>query len=121
MLDRRWLTACLALSVLARCVHCLYTDANLCARVLSPHPVQPLSNPADYDPNESGCVCKGAIRAPSCELSDTQLSPALHLVVAAVPDTLVCPMIGNATARDLWLPPPVSAHAMRALISSWQI
>src|SRR6476620_3754501 len=84
MHSRRALVACLMLVVVARGLHCLYTDAIICARAVeSAGGAQPLADPADTDPNESSCLCKGAIFTPPCLPVDVQTHPPS--LVAAEP------------------------------------
>jgi hypothetical protein len=123
MVDRRWLTTCLAIALLVRGVHCLYTDAGLCALTLTPAGSQPWEDSGESDPNESGCLCKGAIPGPSCVAPCSELRSTLHF--AAYPAMTLpsseCACPGAKPARDLSLPPPLSALAVRALLASWQI
>jgi hypothetical protein len=123
MADRRWLTACLAVALLVRGVHCLYTDAGLCALTLTPAGAQPWEDSGESDPNESGCLCKGAIPGPSCVTPCSALRSNLLSAphAAAVLPASGCEFPGAKPARDLSLPPPLSALAVRALLASWQI
>jgi hypothetical protein len=126
MLVRRLFVGCLALVLLARAVHCLYVDVSLCAQATaSDQGPRPISDPNESDPNESGCLCKGALVGGPCLLADLEqqsklLSPA-HLILAPAASVLDLQSVEGPTARDLLWRPPRSGRMVRALIASWQI
>jgi hypothetical protein len=123
MLARKWFTGCLALVVLARGVHCLYTEVSVCALELAQHETQPLSDPGATDPNESGCLCKGATATAPCPTADLQVQSKLISPADIMPSPidLVPQTQGEATAQDRVWPPPRSGNMLRAMFASWQI
>src|SRR4051812_10581120 len=123
MRDCRLIAGLLILAVLARGVECLRTDLDLCAHSLASSPVTPLENPTDYDPNESGCLCKGAVAAPTCELSHGHsfektgsLAP-----IGEQPNVLFVSSTERSGLIEANLPPPVASASLRALLSVWRI
>ena len=126
MLARRLFVGCLALVLIARAVHCLYVDVSFCAQATaSDRGTRPLSDPNEADPNESGCLCKGALVGGPCLLADleqqTKLLSTAHLVLAPAISVLDLQSTPEPTARDLLWRPPRSGRMVRALIASWQI
>ena len=126
MLARRLFVGCLALVLLTRAVHCLCVDVSLCAQAIgSDQGPRPISDPNESDPNESGCLCKGALVGGPCLLADIEqqsklLSPAHPFLVAAA-SVLDLQSETEPTARDLLWRPPRSGRMVRALFASWRI
>jgi len=126
MFARRLFVGCLTLVLIARAAHCLYVDVSLCAlETANSHQTQPLSDPNEADPNESGCLCKGALVGMPCLLASVHeqsklLSPT-NLVLARVTSVLDWQSAVEPTARDLLWRPPRSGRMVRALIASWQV
>lgn len=124
MFARKLFVGFLTLVLLARGVHCLYVDVAACAGCeASRSDTPPLSDPCDSDPDESGCLCKGALlKTPTLiaglERQSRLISPAGVAPSAAV--ATVGPQI-VPTLRDFLSPPPLSGRAVRAWIASWQI
>src|SRR5690349_14348399 len=58
---RKLLLCCMTLVIAVRGIECLATGAELCARVARCQQEVPLDDPRDGDPNESGCLCRGAL------------------------------------------------------------
>ncbi len=126
MLARRLFVGCLAIVLLARAVHCLYVDVSLCTLATAGnHDTPPISDPKEADPNESGCLCKGALLGTPCLLAGVEQQNKLlslsHLVLTPVASVLDVQSSGEPTARDLLWRPPRSGRVLRALIASWQI
>ncbi len=124
MLARQLFVLCLTLVLFTRAVHCLYVDAGLCARAATAAGgTQPLSDPTESDPNESGCLCKGALVTAPCLIVDletqTKLISAAQLVPA--PAGFLPAWSTERTVQDLLWPPPRSGRMVRALLVSWQI
>jgi hypothetical protein len=124
MFTRTLLTGFLALVLLTRTVHCLYVDATLCAgAVAAQSESRPLSDPDESDPNESGCICKGAIFGAPCLIPE----PERQLSLLSPLDAACAPAVGahrlqfEPTLAEFFPPPPLSARAVRAWIGSWQI
>jgi hypothetical protein len=124
MLARKLLVSALALVVLMRAVHCLHVDAEACAAAKAAGTDSPpLADPTDSDPNESGCLCKGAVFVAPC------IVPASHRAndLLSIADFPVMPLhkalaAQSRPAADPGLAPsPVSGRMLRALIASWQI
>jgi hypothetical protein len=124
MLARKLLVGCLALVLLTRTVHCLYLDVALCAAAATAHShTPPLSDPTDSDPNESGCLCKGALFGTPCLIAALPLQGKL-LLPAPIKCSAGVVAVGPQSApalRGSLSPPPVSGRMLRALIASWQI
>src|SRR4051812_23648733 len=118
MRECRLIAGLLIVAVLARGVECLRTDLDLCAHALASSPVTPLENPTDYDPNESGCLCKGAVPAPTCELSHGRsfersgsLAP-----VGEQPNVLFVSSADRSGLIEANPPPPTASASLRALL-----
>lgn len=123
MRERWLLVGCLAVVIVGRGLNCLYTTANLCARTLVASPAAPLSNPTDADPNETGCLCRGALLNHDCPLADLKptSASASMCVVADMAVEMLPPLDRPTAVADFFKPPPRSAHRLRALLASWQI
>jgi hypothetical protein len=126
MLARRLFVGCLAFVLLARAVHCLYVDVSLCALATDrAQDTPPISDPKEADPNESGCLCKGALLGLPCLLADldqqSKLLSPIHLVLTPAALIVDLQSSGEPTARELLWRPPRSGRVLRALIASWQI
>src|SRR5260221_5804282 len=118
MLARRVFIGCLALVLLSRTVHSMYVDAVLCAHAAKAQEESaPLSDPTESDPNESGCLCKGALVGVSFLLAQVDeqnrtlsvvqlgLSPGSSFIDLQSSD--------DSTADDLLWPPPRSGQLVR--------
>jgi hypothetical protein len=123
MRECRFIAGLLVFAVLARGVECLRTDLDLCAHALASSPVTPLEDPTDCDPNESGCLCKGMVAAPTCELSHGRsfeqtgsLAP-----IGEQPGALFASSSDPSRLIEANLPPPLDAASLRALLSVWRI
>ena len=119
----RWmLTLLLATAILGRMFHCLYVDTQLPGMAVQSPAAQlpPLESPNDFDPNESCCLCKGAVVPPlltaqAAGLTSPLASP-LAVVAAGNPAVVVpSPNIGRAYDQYLLGPPPLGGRALRAL------
>ena len=126
MLARKLFVGCLALVLLARAAHCLYVDVSLCALAAAGgQDTAPISDPTEADPNESGCLCKGALLGTPCLLADlnqqNKLLSTAQLVLTPLASVADLQSSGEPTARDLLWRPPRSGRVVRALIASWQI
>ncbi|MBI3838177.1 MAG: hypothetical protein HY288_09635 [Planctomycetia bacterium] len=126
MLARRLFVGCLALVIFARAVHCLYVDVRLCAlATAADRETPPISDPQEADPNESGCLCKGAPVGIPCLLADLEQQGKLialaHLVLTPTASVSDLQSSAEPDARDLLWRPPRSGRMVRALIASWQI
>jgi hypothetical protein len=124
MFGRTLLAGCLALIIVARTVHCLYVDALLCAHAAaasSDSPL-PLSDPTESDPNESGCICKGALVGVPCQAADPRAIGESTWSFEAVPSLPDSSLVASkpVQARQQ-MPPPISGKTLRALCASWQI
>ena len=121
MLRKLFLTG-LTLVIVARGAECLATSAELCARVARSQEQPPLEDPRDGDPNESGCLCRGALVHVVCPVAaltkDSQVwaqfvaSDTSHALVLAQPQT--------SYPESSW-PPPPRAGTLRALLAVWRI
>jgi hypothetical protein len=123
MRECRFIAGLLVLAVLARGVECLRTDLDLCAHALASSPATPLEDPTDHDPNESGCLCKGAVAMPTCELShgrSFEQSGALA-PLGQGPNILLVSSSEHAGLIAANLRPPMSSASLRALLSVWRI
>jgi len=122
MLARKLLLGCLTLVLLTRTLHCVYTDALSCASaVASSHASQPLSDPSESDPHESGCLCKGILPKAPCPLSALEAQRTLPVQIVMAPAALISTLPLEATVRDFPWRPPRSGSFLRALLASWQI
>ncbi len=116
MFARKLFVGCLALVILARAVHCLYVDAGLCALAADTQgESRPLSDPTATDPNESGCLCKGALIIAPCLPADL-LSESHWASLAAIDLTPAYATVARLeqTAHPRVCPPPLSAREVRA-------
>ena len=122
MLARQLFVGCLALVLLARAVHCLYVDATLCASAtVLETDSRPLSDPTETDPNESGCLCKGALVETPCPLAELQKSLTVPMRIVLAPSVGWAASASPRTPQDLSWRPPRSGSTLRALFASWQI
>jgi hypothetical protein len=123
MLTRKLFIGALALVILGRGVHCLCLDASLCARATEAGSERPLTDPTESDPNESGCICKGALVRVPCLLM--RLNPQPHLMafvhVLPAPAAWLSPYRSEGALHDFLCRPARSGKAMRAWLASWQI
>ncbi len=119
---RQLFVGCLALVLLARAVHCLYVDAALCAYASAARTdSRPLSDPTEADPNESGCLCKGALVQTACPLADLQNVLTVPAQIVLAPVVALTPSASAPTPQELLWRPPRSGRMLRALLVSWQI
>jgi hypothetical protein len=123
MVAKKLFVGCVVLFILGRTVHCLYLDASLCALAATNSETQPVTDPTDSDPNETGCICKGALLRVSCLLAELQqqsklISPAL---LSPAPTAYVPQWCGDSAGADFLRPLPCSGKALRALLASWQV
>ena len=118
---RRLFVACLILVVVARGLRCLCTDVMICAYAVATNTgAQPLYDPTETDPNESGCLCKGAIFTPPCMPVNVQShGPALFVSDPCI--TLAAAVPTDRAPKDWLLRPPRSGKMLRALLATWQI
>lgn len=125
MVARKLWVGCLALVILARAVHCLYVDAGLCAVVMTvcTQSDTPLSDPNATDPNESGCLCKGALVVVPDLLADMQIERQIATLATfdLTPSAIANVAQFEPTLEARVCPPPLSAGALRALRACWQI
>ena len=117
----RWmLTLLLASAILGRTFHCLYVDTQLPGMAVQSRTAElpPLQSPNDFDPNESCCLCKGAVIPPLLTADAAGLTSALAspLAVVAAGNPVVVPSsrIGRAYDQYLLGPPPLGGRAVRA-------
>jgi hypothetical protein len=123
MLARKLLVSALALVVLIRAVHCLHVDAEACAAAKAAGTDSPpLADPTDSDPNESGCLCKGAVFVAPCIMPAPQPNNWLSIADFPVMPLHKALAAQSHPAADPGLAPsPVFGRMLRALIASWQI
>ncbi len=123
MLYRKIPVILLALVLVARGVHCLYLEAELCATARATHSQSPpITDPADSDPNETGCLCKGALVATVCPVAELRPQANLAWLDAAAAPSLDAPVFPNEFSAPVALaPPPISGRTLRARCASWQI
>ncbi|HEY2892859.1 MAG TPA: hypothetical protein VGJ16_01555 [Pirellulales bacterium] len=123
MRECRFIAGLLVLAVLARGVECLRTDLDLCAHALASSAASPLEDPTDHDPNESGCLCKGAVAVPTCELSDGRSFEQTggFIPVGQWPHILLVSSTEHSGLIEANLPPPIASASLRALLSVWRI
>ena len=126
MFARRLFVGCLALVLLTRAVHCLYVDVGLYAQsTANDQGERPISDPNESDPNESGCLCKGALIGSCGLLADleqqSKLLALVHPCLTPMGSVLDLQSATEPAARDLLWRPPRSGRMLRALIASWQI
>ena len=107
--------------LIARTFHCIATGISLAALAVQPANSEspPLRNPDDADPNESGCICRGALVPPlvTAEAAGLTLLAACPLAGQSAAERLVVPVepdIGRSYARYLLGPPPLGGKALRA-------
>ncbi len=106
----RWmLTLLFASAILGRTFHCLYVDTQLPGMAVQSRTAElpPLQSPNDFDPNESCCLCKGAIVPPLLTADAAGLTSPLPspLAVVAAGDPVVV------------VPAPASAGPMTSICS----
>ena len=109
----------LATVLVGRTLHCCYVEAALCRPAGTSDPdSRPLTNPNDNDPNETGCICKGAVlKAPApLEAVRSQLEAFNPLAGPAEPAALA-PLAPDVSSRPLEPhllgPPPLGGRALR--------
>ncbi|HEX3728080.1 MAG TPA: hypothetical protein VHV08_17635 [Pirellulales bacterium] len=121
MRTRKLLVGVLALVLGVRAAHCLYVDATLCAHAAAAEEsFPPLSDPADSDPNETGCLCKGVIYTAAPMLVDIGLHGPNLVSLRSVPVLALWTDSKPALPEFHWRPAR-SGGIVRALLSSWQI
>jgi hypothetical protein len=123
MTARKLLVACLALVLVSRTLHCLATGVDLCiAARTTPADARPLADPSATDPNETGCICKGAIFVAAFLPAECERSEWLAPLGASEPaaQTLVSVRTERLIFADTG-PPLGSGRKLRAQIASWQI
>jgi hypothetical protein len=120
MLSRRTLVLIFSIVLIARTFHCIATGISLAALAVQPANSEslPLQNPDDADPNESGCICQGALVPPlvTAEAAGLTLPLACRLTVQTAADRPVVPVepdIGRSYERYLLGPPPLGGKALR--------
>jgi hypothetical protein len=125
MLARRIFVLLLATILIGRTLHCCYTSAVLCAGAVRADDSSgaPLTDPADMDPNESGCICKGAIvNAPTVLDLWRAAANELDSLAAALPPADVASPVLQVQAgpadRHVLGPPPLGGRALRAWLGS---
>jgi hypothetical protein len=121
MFSRRTLVLIFSIVLIARTFHCIATGVSLAALSLRPanSASPPLRNPDDADPNESGCICQGALVPPlvTAEAAGLTLPLAYPLTVTTAADRLVVPVepvIGRCYEQYLLGPPPLGGKSLRA-------
>ncbi len=124
MTFRRIFIGCMVLVLFGRGVHCLCLDACLCARAAeAARGESPLSDPSESDPNDSRCLCKGALVRAACPLERVK-------VVRAIASATELAQVSSAWAPawrfepavvDHSWPPPRWGKLARAFLASWQI
>jgi hypothetical protein len=121
MLARRLLVGLLALVLGVRATHCLYLDAALCAHAAAAEDsAPPISDPADTDPNETGCLCKGVVYTAPPVLADVDAHGPILVALRTVPALPVWTDAKPALPEFHWRLAR-SGRIVRALLSSWQI
>jgi hypothetical protein len=123
MSSRKLLVICLAVVLVSRTLHCLATGVDLCIAVrTTPADARPLSDPSATDPNETGCICKGAVFVAAflpADLVRTQwVAPPAECQVVGQPLVAIRP---DPAILDDSGPPLGSGRKLRAQIASWQI
>ncbi len=121
MLSRRMLVLIFSAVLIARTFHCVATGVSLAALAVQPSNSEspPLRNPDDADPNESGCICRGALVPPlvTAEAAGLTLLPACPSAAQTASDRLVVPVepdIGRSYEQYLLGPPPLGGKSLRA-------
>jgi hypothetical protein len=121
--SRKLLVTCLTLVLVSRTLHCLATGLDLCiAARTTAADARPLSDPSATDPNETGCICRGAVFV-------APFVPAELERTAYVAPPVECEVVGQALVAlrperailDDSGPPLGSGRKLRAQIASWQI
>ena len=120
---RTMLIGCLALALFVRTVHCLHLDATLYANAIAARTSAPLADPNGSDPNETGCICKGAVFAVPCMPADLEAQGARLMLAdpTLVPVILASLSPAEPAPAHFIVPPPRSARIVRALFACWQI
>ncbi|HEX4142596.1 MAG TPA: hypothetical protein VHY91_03525 [Pirellulales bacterium] len=121
MLSRRTLVLIFSAVLIARTFHCIATGVSLAALAVQPSNSEspPLRNPDDADPNESGCICQGALVPPLVTAEAAGLDVLVACSHAAHPaaERLVVPVepdIGRCYEQYLLGPPPLGGKSLRA-------
>ncbi len=118
MRARRLFVILLAAVLVGRTLHCCFVQADLCGATSSCDSTsRPLTNPSDTDPNETGCICKGAVlKAPApFEAVRNQLDALNPLAGPAQPAALPLPtpaVSSRPLEHYLLGPPPLSGGAL---------
>ena len=126
MLAQRIFVFSIVVVLVARTLHCCYVGATLCAGAeqAAGDNRLPLTNPDDRDPNETGCICKGAvaIQAPglfeAIRPSLDQVDPLARPVVAVELAAQLDGAAGRLGDRHLLGPPPLGGMLLRAWLGS---
>ncbi len=125
MRSRHYFILLMAAVLVGRTLHCCYVQAGLCgSSILTGEAANgPLSNPNDNDPNESGCICKGAVlKAPAVfEAVRSQLESLNPLAGPAGPSRLAVTDPASQRRpidRHLLGPPLLGGRALRAYLGS---
>jgi hypothetical protein len=123
MLKHKLPVMLLALVLVLRGVHCLYVEAELCAAARAAQSESPpLADPSESDPNETGCLCKGALVTVVCPVADLRPQADFAWLRAAAAPLFDAPALPDEfSAPAVLLAPPVSGRTLRALRASWQI
>lgn len=120
---RTLLVTCLALVLVSRTLHCLATGVDLCVAARStPADARPLADPNATDPNETGCICRGAVFVAPFVPAELERAPLVAPPVEreAVGQPLVSIRLERTILDDSG-PPLGSGRKLRAQIASWQI
>lgn len=123
MSSRKLLVICLALVLVSRTLHCLATGIDLCVAARStPADARPLTDPSTTDPNETGCICRGAVFVAPFVPAELERTPwvAPPVECEAAGQSLVSHR-PERTILENCGPPLGSGRKLRAQIASWQI
>jgi len=127
---RRWLSASLALLVLAKMQHCMWEEGlemrqqfNIaaCRQAGRPAPIEPQRHDCDH---ESGCICRGATLVHSADVSHLKGSETARLPAdfALAPLGWTTDLVSGAAAdlapADIFIAPSLSGRQLRALYAS---
>lgn len=122
---RKLLMIVLAAVLVVRGIHCLRVEAELCACAKAAHSQSPpLADPSDADPNETGCLCKGAlVTTAACPAGELRPQAGFGwLVVAGTSSSFnALALAGDDRAPSERMPSPLSGRTLRALRACWQI
>jgi hypothetical protein len=119
---RRIMVVVFTLAIAVRLIHCLYIDALLPSLAVQAAMAEfpPLQNPNDSNPNETCCICKGAIVPPlvtaeAAGLTSPLPSQIAGIIAAEQPAVTLRPDIGRPLAQYLLGPPPLGGKTLRAM------